>query len=134
MAIKGSLARDESAPRDDTDEAERRQFSVHAPRNDDCRGNHRVLAAVAMLSYAHFTKKSQSVEADIAVAEVARLEEVYFSSTGTYSSDLDAIGFKLNPPVHYYQISVQAVNGPDDSMCQVTANPLLAAMLVKHGL
>jgi hypothetical protein len=68
------------------------------------------------------------------VAHVARLEEVYISSTGTYSSDLDAIGFKLNPPVHYYQISVQAVNGPDDSMCQVTANPLLAAMLVKHGL
>ena len=83
-----------------------------------------VLAAVAMLSYAHFTKKSQSVEADIAVAEVARLEEVYFSSTGTYSSDLDAIGFKPDPPLQYYRISVQAVNGPDGSMFQVTADPL----------
>jgi type IV pilus assembly protein PilE len=86
-----------------------------------------VLAAVAMLSYAHFTKKSQSVEADIAVAEVARLEEVYFSSTGTYSSDLDAIGFKANPPLQYYRVSVQAVNGPDGSMFQVTANPLSGA-------
>jgi type IV pilus assembly protein PilE len=83
-----------------------------------------VLAAVAMLSYAHFTKKSQSVEADIAVAEVARLEEVYFSSTGTYSSDLDAIGFKPDPPLQYNRISVQAVNGPEGSMFQVIANPL----------
>ena len=55
-----------------------------------------MLAAVAMLSYAHFTKKSQSVGAEIAVAEVARPEEVSFSSTGTYSSDLDAIRFKPN--------------------------------------
>jgi len=86
-----------------------------------------VLAAVAMLSYAHFTKKSQSVEADIAVAEVARLEEVYFSSTGTYSSDLDVIGFKPNPPLQYYQVSVQAVNGPDGSMFQVIASPLSGA-------
>jgi type IV pilus assembly protein PilE len=86
-----------------------------------------VLAAVAMLSYAHFTKKSQSVEADIAVAEVARLEEVYFSSTGTYSSDLDAIGFKPNPPLQYYRVSVQAVNGPDGSMFQVIASPLSGA-------
>ncbi len=68
------------------------------------------------------------------MAQVARLEEVYVSSTGTYSSDLDAIGFKPNPPLHYYQISVQAVNGPYGSMCQVTAIPLLAEMLVKHGL
>ena len=83
-----------------------------------------VLAAVAMLSYAHFTKKSQSVEADIAVAEVARLEEVYFSSTGTYSSDLDVIGFKPNPPLEYYQVSVQAVNGPDGSMFQVSESSI----------
>jgi hypothetical protein len=34
MAIKGSLAHDESAPRDDTDDAERRRFSVHARGND----------------------------------------------------------------------------------------------------
>jgi hypothetical protein len=60
----------------------------------------------------------------MAVAEVARLEEVYFSSTGTYSSDLDAIGFKPNPPLQYYRVSVPAVNGPDGSMFQVTANPL----------
>jgi type IV pilus assembly protein PilE len=83
-----------------------------------------VLAAVAMLSYAHFTKKSQAVEADIALAEVTRLEEVYFSSTGTYSSDLDAIGFKPNPPLQYYRVSVQAVNGPDGAMFQVTATPI----------
>lgn len=83
-----------------------------------------LLAAVAMLSYAHFTKKSQAVEADMALAEVGRLEEVFFSATGTYSSDLDAIGFTPNPPLQYYRVSVQAVNGPDGSMYQVTVNPL----------
>jgi hypothetical protein len=58
------------------------------------------------------------------VAEVARLKEVYFSSTGTYSSDLDATGFKPNPPLQYYRVSAQAVIGPDGSMFQVAANPL----------
>ena len=83
-----------------------------------------MLAAVAMLSYAHFTKKSQSVGAEIAVAEVARPEEVSFSWTGTYSSDLDAIGFKPNPPRQYDRFSVQAGYGPDRSMCEVAADHL----------
>ncbi len=83
-----------------------------------------LLAAVAMLSYSHFTKKSQAVEADIALAEVTRLEEVFFSATGTYSSDLDAIGFTPNPPLQYYRVSVQAVNSLDGHMFQVTVNPL----------
>jgi type IV pilus assembly protein PilE len=86
-----------------------------------------VLAAVAMLSYSYFIKKSQAVEADMALAEVTRLEEVYFSSTGTYSSDLDAIGFTPNPPLQFYRVSLQAVNGPDGSMFQVTANPISGA-------
>ena len=71
----------------------------------------------------HFTQKARAVEADMALAEVTRLEELYFSATGTYSSDLDAIGFKPTPPLQYYQVSVQAVNGPDGSMFQVTADP-----------
>ena len=83
-----------------------------------------VLAAVALVSYGFFIKKSQAVEAEMALAEASRLEELYFSTTGTYSSDLDAIGFKPNPPLQYYQVSVQAVNGPEGSMFQVTANPL----------
>ncbi|HEY7531575.1 MAG TPA: hypothetical protein VH681_02195, partial [Nitrospiraceae bacterium] len=83
-----------------------------------------VLAAAAMLSYAHFIKKSQGVEADMALAEVTRLEEVYFSTTGTYSSDLTVIGFKPDPPLQFHTVSVQAVNGADGSMFQVTVNPL----------
>ena len=82
-----------------------------------------LLAAVALLSYAHFVKKSQAVEADVALAEVIRLEEVYFSTTGTYSSDLETIGFKPNPPLQYYKVSVQAVNGADGSMFQVSVDP-----------
>lgn len=83
-----------------------------------------VLTAVAMFSYAYFVKKSQGVEAEMALAEITRLEELYFSTTGTYSSDLDAIGFKPNPPLQYFRVAVQAVNGPEGSMFQVTANPL----------
>ena len=83
-----------------------------------------VLAAVALVSYAFFIKKSQAVEAEMALAEATRLEELYFSTTGAYSSDLNAIGFTPNPPLQYFQISVQAVNGAEGSMFQVTANPL----------
>ena len=82
-----------------------------------------LLAAIAMLSYAYFIKRSQAVEADMALAEVTRLEELYFSATGTYSSDLRAIGFTPNPPLQYYRVSVLAVNGPDGSMFQATADP-----------
>jgi prepilin-type N-terminal cleavage/methylation domain-containing protein len=83
-----------------------------------------VLAAVGLLSYAYLIKKSQAVEAEMALAEVTRLEELYFSMTGTYSSKLDAIGFRPTPPLQYFRVSVQAVNGPEGSMFQVTANPL----------
>jgi type IV pilus assembly protein PilE len=81
-----------------------------------------LLAAIAMLSYAHFLKRSQAAEADMALAEVTRLEELYFSATGTYSSDLNAIGFTPNPPLQYYRVSVQAVNNSGGSMFQVTAS------------
>jgi type IV pilus assembly protein PilE len=82
-----------------------------------------LLAAIAMFSYAQFIKRSQAVEADMALAEVTRLEELYFSATGTYSSDLNAIGFTPNPPLQYYRVSVRAVNSPDGSMFQATADP-----------
>lgn len=86
-----------------------------------------LLSAIAVFSYMHFTEKARAVEADVALAEVTRLEEVYYSSTGTYSSDLDAIGFKPDPPLQYHRVSVQAVNGSDGAMFQVTANPLSGA-------
>jgi prepilin-type N-terminal cleavage/methylation domain-containing protein len=82
-----------------------------------------LLSAISMFSYKHFIQKARAVEADMALAEVTRLEELYFSATGTYSADLEAIGFKPNPALQYYQVSVQAVNGPDGSMFHVTAHP-----------
>ncbi|MBI3357937.1 MAG: prepilin-type N-terminal cleavage/methylation domain-containing protein [Nitrospirae bacterium] len=70
-----------------------------------------ILAAIAMVSYRHFTDKAKSVEAEVALAEIDRLEMVHYANRGIYSDDLNAIGFSLGPALKYYQVAVQVQNG-----------------------
>lgn len=70
-----------------------------------------ILAAVAMISYRHFTDKAKSVEAEVALAEIDRLEMLHYANRGLYSGDLNTIGFSLGPALKYYQVAVQVQNG-----------------------
>lgn len=70
-----------------------------------------VLAAVAMVSYQHFTEKAKGVEAEVALAEVNRLEQLHHANHGSYSSDLNAIGFSLASALKFYKIEVRIHSG-----------------------
>ena len=84
-----------------------------------------ILAAVAMVSYQHFTEKAKAVEAEVALAEVDRLEQVHHANSGLYSDDLKAIGFSLGPALKYYTVGVQIYNA--GTSFQSTAFPLAQA-------
>lgn len=81
-----------------------------------------VLAGLATASYRHFTGKAIAVEAEVALTEVGRLEQLYHAHQGVYSASLSAIGFAPTPPLKYYQVVVQVQNG--GKAFQATALPL----------
>ena len=80
-----------------------------------------VLTATAALSYRHFTQKAQSVEAETALAEVHRLQQLYHAQHGTYGTDLGAIGFNQFPALKFYSIGMRFLGGTDGVSYQVLA-------------
>lgn len=84
-----------------------------------------ILAAVAMLSYRHFTEKAKAVEAEVALAEIDRLEMLHHANHGTYSADLNAIGFSLSSSLRFHKVEVRLQNG--GTAFQALALPLTGA-------
>ena len=70
-----------------------------------------ILASMAMVWHRHFAEKARSVEAEVALAEINRLETLYHTNHGTYSGDVTAIGFSLSPTLKYYRIVVRLQDG-----------------------
>lgn len=70
-----------------------------------------ILATVATASYRHFTKKAQSVEAEVALAEISRLQQLHRAQNGSYAGDLGAIGFNLAPGMKFYSVSMRSLGG-----------------------
>ena len=94
-----------------------------------------ILAATAMVSHRHFAEKAKSVEAEVALAEIDRLEMLYHASHGSFSGDFSAIGFELSPTLKYYKVTVQLQDG--GTSFQAVAIPLsgtkaLLALVLTH--
>lgn len=94
-----------------------------------------ILASIAMVSHRHFAEKAKSVEAEVALAEIDRLEAIYHANHGTYSGDFSAIGFSLSSLLKYYKVTVQLQNG--GASFQATAIPISGtktqlAMVLTH--
>lgn len=94
-----------------------------------------ILTATAMVSHRHFTEHAKSVEAEVALAEIDRLETLYHANHGTYSEDFSAIGFSLSSMLKYYKVTVQLQNG--GASFQATATPISGtktqlAMVLSH--
>jgi type IV pilus assembly protein PilA len=70
-----------------------------------------ILAALAGVSYRHFTERAKAVEAEVALAEVHRLELLYHANHGSYTDDLKALGFSLPASLRYYSIQVRTDSG-----------------------
>lgn len=80
-----------------------------------------ILAAVAAMSYQHFTKKAQSVEAEVALTEIHRLQQLHHAQNGSYGTDLGAIGFSQFPALKFYSIGMRFLGGTDGVSYQVYA-------------
>ncbi|NOS78731.1 MAG: prepilin-type N-terminal cleavage/methylation domain-containing protein, partial [Nitrospira sp.] len=80
-----------------------------------------VLASVAMLSYRHFTKKAQSVEAEVALTEIHRLQQLHHAQSGSFAGDFGAIGFNPIPPLKFYSVGMRFLGGTDGIAYQAYA-------------
>src|SRR3990167_3238261 len=72
-----------------------------------------ILASVAVVSYRHFTKKAQSVEAEVALTEIHRLQQLHHAQSGFFAGDLGAIGFNPIPPLKFYSVGMRFLGGTD---------------------
>jgi prepilin-type N-terminal cleavage/methylation domain-containing protein len=70
-----------------------------------------ILAAIAVLSYRHFTDQAKAVEAEVALAEVHRLELGYYANNGSYTDNLNQLGFSMGPSLKYYSVQVRVHSG-----------------------
>jgi prepilin-type N-terminal cleavage/methylation domain-containing protein len=71
-----------------------------------------ILAAAAAVLFPQYVERARNAEAEIALAEVKRLENDFFARTGTFSSDLNQIGYQSTPPLKYHTVFVQVENDP----------------------
>lgn len=86
-----------------------------------------VLVTVGVASYSRFTAKAKSVEAEIALSEINRLEQIHYASTGAYTANVDELGFKPFQPLKYYSVSVQVAGKSGDGAFRALAIPLSGA-------
>lgn len=85
-----------------------------------------ILATMAMVSHRHVVEKARSVEAEVALAEISRLETLYHANHGAYSSDFTVIGFTLSPTLKYHKVLVQLRDG--GTAFQAIAVPLAGTL------
>ena len=67
-----------------------------------------ILGIIALPMHRHSLEKAKAVEAKLALSEVDRLEQLHYANRGSYTSDLQELGFKLYSALKYTQLFVQA--------------------------
>ncbi len=80
-----------------------------------------ILSAMAVPAYLNFMKKAKMVEAEKALHEIQKLEDIYYNETDTYSDHLAAIGFFPIPSLRYYTITIELGKGKGKSLYEATA-------------
>lgn len=86
-----------------------------------------ILASVATVSYNHFVIKAKTVEGEIVVHEVERLEQVYHASKDAYTDSLADLGFAMAGTLKYYTPEVRMGSATDKISYQVRALPAAAS-------
>ncbi len=71
-----------------------------------------ILFAGAGLLFPQYIEKAKKAEAELALAEIRRLESDFHARTGTYSSDLNQLGFHPSPPLQHHTVFVQVQKKP----------------------
>ena len=89
-----------------------------------------ILASVATVSYSHFVTKAETVEGEIVVHEVDRLEDLYYAShNGAYTDNLTDLGFAMTGTLKYYTPEVRLGFATDKIRYQVRALPVAASAI-----
>lgn len=66
-----------------------------------------LLAALAVPLHLDSVKKAKEVEGQAAVAEVLRLEQLHYGNTGTYTANLQELGFNLYSALQYSELFIR---------------------------
>jgi type IV pilus assembly protein PilE len=86
-----------------------------------------ILVSVATVSYNHFVIKAKTVEGEIVVHEVDRLEQVYHASKEAYTDSFADLGFTMTGTLKYYTPEVRMGSATDKISYQVRALPVAAS-------
>jgi type IV pilus assembly protein PilE len=86
-----------------------------------------ILVSVATVSYNHFVIKAKTVEGEIVVHEVDRLEQVYHASKEAYTDSFADLGFSMTGTLKYYTPEVRMGSATDKISYQVRALPVAAS-------
>jgi len=84
-----------------------------------------ILAAVALPSYTDYTKRARRSDAQVALSEIANLQEKFFAESLRYSSTLDAadpngIAYPTVTENGFYSLGIIAVSGTVGYSLQAT--------------
>ena len=83
-----------------------------------------ILVSVATVSYNHFVIKAKTVEGEMVVHEVERLEQVYHASKEAYTDSFVDLGFTMTGTLKYYTPEVRMGSATDKISYQVRALPV----------
>ena len=86
-----------------------------------------ILVSVATVSYNHFVIKAKTVEGEIVVHEVERLEQVYHASKEAYTDSFADLGFTMTGTLKYFTPEVRMGFATDKISYQVRALPVAAS-------
>jgi len=82
-----------------------------------------ILAGISVVTYHIYFNRAKSLEGEIALAEVNRLETLYYQAHSEYSSNFKDIGYSPIPPLKYYDVTVQLIGNGGEMTYRVIAAP-----------
>jgi prepilin-type N-terminal cleavage/methylation domain-containing protein len=86
-----------------------------------------ILVSMATVLYDHFVINAKSVEGEIVVHEIDRLEQLYDASHHVYTDSLPDLGFAMTGTMKYYTPEVRTGSAIDKISYQVRALPVTAS-------
>jgi prepilin-type N-terminal cleavage/methylation domain-containing protein len=86
-----------------------------------------IVVSLATVLYNHFVINAKSVEGEIVVHEIDRLEHLHFAPNHAYTSSLTDLGFAMTGTLKYYTPQVRTGSAIDKISYQVRALPVTAS-------
>ena len=82
-----------------------------------------ILAGISLVSYHTYIKRAKAIEAETALAEINRLETLYYQAHSEYSANFKDIGYTPMPPLKYYDVTVILIGEGVEMTYRAIATP-----------